>query len=156
MRPEELDIGQMGSKVTKTIPNDVIGQMPIKLNDEAVLPKSALRRPRLQIRQVDIPRCELPQDPVERAGSVRILEAHNQRSVMSRRRWDSILCHRDKPCLVLRVILNVRRQDLKPVKRCGKARGDRAVVRSSFLPDPSGCMGGRRCRNCCGVWTLTP
>ena len=64
---EELDSGQPGVQVAEAVGDDLVGDVTLEVDDEAVVAERLLRRARLELGQVDVPRRELAEDRVEAA-----------------------------------------------------------------------------------------
>ena len=65
--------------------HDLVGDVALAVDEEAVVAEALLGRPRLELGEVDRARRELLEDPEQRARAVRALEAHDRRLVVAGR-----------------------------------------------------------------------
>jgi hypothetical protein len=94
-------------KVSQAVGDDLVGDVTLEVDDEAVVPETPLGWPRLQLRQVDVTGRELPDDRVKAARMIEPLEADDARVVVARRARYSRTRHRYEASLVLRVVLDL-------------------------------------------------
>src|SRR5437879_7184697 len=109
--------------------------MPLQVDDEAVLTQTPLGGAGLELGQVDVPSREVAQDPVQAAGPVAVLEAHDAGLVVAGRGRDTRAGEEDEAGLVLGMVLYVRGQHLEPVELGGQRGAYRSRGRRSLGAD---------------------
>ena len=94
-------------QVPKAIGDYLVGDMPFKVDQEAVVAKALSSRTRLQPCEVDRPGSKFLKDAEQASWPIRILEYHYGCLVVPGWRRNTIGGNNYEPCLVLRVVFNV-------------------------------------------------
>ncbi len=112
VRAEELHLGLLRREVAETVGDELVVEVALEVDEEAVVAEVALGGPRLELGDVDRARRELLQDREQRTGTVLALEAHDRRLVVTGRRGHAV-AHQHEAGLVLGVVLDLAGQDLE-------------------------------------------
>ena len=107
----------MRLQVGEAVANDLVSDVAVEFDHEAVLPETRLRRTTFESGQVQITRGETTQDAVERTGSVRVLETNNGGSIVTRRGRNRVTAEQHETRHVARRVLNVVGEYVEPVNR---------------------------------------
>ncbi len=90
VRAEELHLGLLGRQVPQAVGDELVGDVAFEVDEEAVVAEAPLRRPRLELREVDGTRRELLEDREQRTRPVLALEADDAGLVVAGRRRDAV------------------------------------------------------------------
>src|SRR5262249_62433887 len=95
--------------------DQLVGDVAVEIDEEAIVAEAALRRSRLELGEVDGAGGELLQDRQQRPRTVLALEAHDTGLVVAGRRRDAVP-YEDEACLVLGVVLDLCGDQLETVQ----------------------------------------
>ncbi len=130
-------------QLLQAVADDFVAQVPFQLDNKAVVAKTKPGRTRLDLGEVQVSGGELPEDLVQVAGAVCLLEADQARTVMARGRGQHPPCHEDKTGLVTRVVLDPPHNGGKTVQAPGYRGCDRGSPVRLGLTDEPRCLGRR-------------
>lgn len=142
IRPEELDLALLGVEVAQRVGHELVGDVALAVDEEAVAPQPTLHGTRFELREVDGPRGELLEDAEERPRPVLPLEADDRRLVVAGGGGDPAPEHHEAG-LVLGVVLDVGSEDVEVVQLCrqGSAQGGEPLAPGAG--DRLDCFGRR-------------
>ena len=135
IRAEELHLGLLRREVAQRVGDQLVGDVAFAVDEEAVVAEAALRRPRLELREVDRTRRELLEDREQRTRAVLALEADDRRLVVAGRRGDAAADEHEAG-LVLGMVLDLGREHLEPVELGRERVADRGEVACASTSRP--------------------
>ena len=138
---EELHLCLLRGQVAEAVGDELVVEMALEVDEEAVVAEVALGRPRLELGDVDGPGRELLEDGEQRAGAVLALEAHDRGLVVPGGSRDAV-AHDHEPGLVLGVVLDLAGEDLEALVRRSLAGADRRHALLARLRHLAGRLGG--------------
>ena len=142
IRAEELHVRLLRREGAQAVGHELVGDVALEVDEEAVVPEALLRRAALELAQVQRTGGELLEDPEQRPRTVGPLEADDAGLVVTARRRDP-RADDDEPGLVLRVVLDLGREPLQAVDARGEVVADRGLAGLLRAGDPLGCFCGR-------------
>ena len=138
---EELHLCLLRGQVAEAVGDELVVEMALEVDEEAVVAEVALGRARLELGDVDGPGRELLEDREQRAGAILALEAHDRGLVVPGGRGDAV-AHDHEPGLVLRVVLDLAGEDLEAGVGRSLAGADRRHALLARLRHLAGRLGG--------------
>src|SRR6185503_6601686 len=126
-RAEELHVGLLRVDIAETVGHELVADVPLAVDEEAVLPEALLRGARLELGEVDRARGELLEDREQRTGSVLALEADDGRLVVTGGPGNAV--PDDDEAGLTRVVLDLDGEGVEAVARQRAPVGDRGEPR---------------------------